>query len=54
MLHAVCPLPPAVPQVYSSYARSHLYYAAELILLAVLLVLVNSEVSPACLLRPLS
>jgi hypothetical protein len=46
-------VPPTVPQVYSSYARSHLYYAAELILLAVLLVLVNSEVSPARLLCPL-
>lgn len=29
-------------QVYSSYARSHLYYAAELLLLAVLLLLVET------------
>ena len=31
-------------QVYSSYARSHLYYAAELLLLVILLLLVETTV----------
>lgn len=32
-------------KVYSSYARSHLYFAAELLLLAILLLLIDSTVS---------
>ena len=35
-------------KVYSSYARSHLYYATELVLLAVLLPLVETSVSCGC------
>jgi hypothetical protein len=31
-------------QVYTSYARSHLYYAAELLLLAILLLLIDTTV----------
>lgn len=63
---ATLPLPPpfSVPyrhnhafplQVYTSYARSHLYYAAELLMLAILLVLIETVVGclpafmPACL-----
>lgn len=41
---SMSPLPAPPQQVYSSYARSHLYYAAELLLLVILLLLVETTV----------
>ena len=38
------PPPTHPPQLYSTYARSHLYYAFELVFLCVVLALVDTTV----------